>query len=233
MKKLIGILAVLLITATVSGQVRSASHIERQPHWVKTMHLPLENNKLPLSNPDRRQQAETTEEQIYDYGFYYTHENVEHFRINVAHFIANGRVFMPSFEPLDERIPADIPDHRKNEEIFESELFLYSKDLSKPKSEWEIASVEMIAGEYKPSNILICEWTCDGYTDVDSYMYKPDKNTDIGKVIENDDGSVEVIALVYAFENGKKVYREHIKFIFTPVDEKHYTCKRVKYEKND
>jgi hypothetical protein len=225
MKKIIGILAVLLITVTVSGQgIKSAGNVERQSHWDETKNLPLENNGLPLSNSDRRQQASTYEERIYDYGFYDEKGNII---INDAHFIANGRVFMLSYEPLKDRVAYDIPDNLKNSEVIEAELFLYSKELSKPKSKWEIASVEKIAGKYKPANIIISTYTIHGYSDVDFYMYGERYDTDIGKVVERDNGDVEINIRCFAFEKGKgKVYAETITYVFTPIDNKHYTFRK-------
>ena len=225
MKKLIGLLSILLITISVSGQphVRQAGYIEKQSHWVETKDLPLANNSLPLSNPDRRQQAETIGEVIYDKGFYNKKGEIW---IDYAHFISNGRLFMLSYEDYDDRIATNIPEHLNNaDDVLEAELFLYSIDLSAPKSDWEIASVEKIAGEYKPSNILVCpSINVRNYTDVDFYMYGGESKT--GKVTEYDNGSVEIIVSSYAFENGSRVYSEYLTFVFTPVDDKHYTFVR-------
>lgn len=202
MKKLIGILVLFLTCVSVSAQyITHHGHTERREIW---------------KTGDNR--AMTVEEQIYDYGFY---SEVGNIRILDAHFIANGRVFMLCYEPLDERIAMDVPDHLKNTGVFEAELFLYSKDLSKPKSNWKIASVEKIAGEYKLSNILISIFIdARNYRAIDCYMYGGD--IDIGKVMEYDDGNVEIIVSSYAFENGSRVYSELLTFVFTPVDDKHY-----------
>jgi len=233
MKNIITLLGVLLTTITVSGQphVRQAGYIEKQSHWVETKDLPLANNKLPVSNPNRRQQAETIGERIYDYGFYNKKGEIW---IDYAHFIANGRFFMLSYEDLDDRIATDLPEHLKNQGTLEAELYLYSIDLSAPKSDWEIASVEKIrdysADEityyYIPSNLLVCRSTFYNcyYEDVDFYMYDND-NVKSGRVTKHNDGTVEITADFYVFENGKRTYVDDklITFVLTPIDKKHYT----------
>ena len=184
MKKIILTLTFFLVGIILFGQphVKSTGYIERQDFWIETKDLPVGDSRKRIPT--------TTEERIYDNGFYDKNGDI---RISYAHFVANGRVFMLSYEPLSERIPMDVPEHLKNRTIFESEIFLYSKELSKPKSEWEVASVKKIAGNYEPHNILICKHIAGiGYTDADWYMYEERYNTDIGKVVKLNDGSVEI-----------------------------------------
>jgi len=212
MKKTIALLAILLVSISLFGQrIDRAAFIERQSHWVETMNLPVGDNG--------RQQAETLEEQIYDYGF---QTELGNSRISYAHFISNGRIFLISYEPLSDRVATDVPVDLKNVEVIEAELYLYSKDLSKPKSKWEIASVEKIMDNYKPANLLVNIYIAtEGYTGIDTHMYGDDSN--IGKVIELQDNRVEITVETYKFLYGKGVVESEIQtFVFTPVDNKHY-----------
>jgi hypothetical protein len=237
MKKLIGILAVLLITTTVSGQdfLRSLGFTERKELWKEQRTIFWEKDMSQEERMDYvkkhcSQSPESYEEQIIDYGFYYTHENVKHFRINTVHFIANGRVFMLSYEPISDRLA-----HTNRESIFNTniigKIYLYSKDMSDVFNPWEIASVEKIAGEYVPANVLICQYINHrNYSDVDFYIFDKDyHNTSIGKVVELNDGRVEMT--IGSFGRGKFGNQyggfsdiEPLTFVFTPVDDKHYTC---------
>lgn len=145
--------------------------------------------------------------------------------VSPVHFIANGRIFMISYEPLADRVPSDVPDNLKNSEVIEAELFLYSKDLSKPKSDWEIASVENINGTYKPANLKILKMVDGDYDEIDFYMYGEEYDTKIGKVVELHDGRVEMTVQSYGFRNGSREYAELLTFVFTPVDDKYYVFK--------
>ena len=147
--------------------------------------------------------------------------------VSPVHFIANDRIFMVSYEPLAERVPYDVPVNLKDNEVIEAELFLYSRDLSKSNSDWEIASVEDINGKYKSANlgiyVMIDAFNYDEI-DFETYgdRYEGVKN---GKVVELPDGSVEMVVMEYGFKNGSRDYAELLTFVFTPVDNNHYTFK--------
>jgi hypothetical protein len=141
--------------------------------------------------------------------------------------MANGRVFMLSYEPIPDRLENTGAQNIHNLNI-EAKIFLYSKDMSKPKSEWEMASVRIYEGRMRNSPVLISTYT-DGrnYNDVDFYIYDKDyHNTSIGKVIELENGVVEMVIGYYERNEYGVTNDTPLTFIFTPLDDKHYTFEK-------
>lgn len=125
MKKLIGILAVLLMTTTVFGQkfIRNLSFIE----GVDEPFIEFESGRL-----------RTVEDHI-RYSFT-TITNYEW--IDYIHFVQNDRLFLLSYEPKEDYLFGGDRD-----------IYLYSRDITDINSPWEKASDVVMTNNWEdPKN---------------------------------------------------------------------------------
>ena len=218
MKKLLTLFAVLFIGTMLYGQIRDAAFIELRDLYVERSKDP-NDNICPT----------TIEEVVHEIGFY--NENGEIWLDYwYVYFINNDIVYLLSYEIVKMPFMGGKRD-----------IYLYYKKIDKPLDPWMVASKEVnIKNEVVDCPVLTCEYYMtnggETSTDVDFFFYDKDEhNTSVGKVVQKDNGVVEMTVGVVQmidgrgarYDNGKRKGTAPHTFVFTPMGNGiYYSVKR-------
>lgn len=132
--------------------------------------------------------------------------------IDYIHFVRDGKLFLLSYEPKE--------NHKSNGS---RDVYLYSKDINDINNPWERASRKIMTNSYSTHS----------FCDVDFFTYDKDyHNTSIGKIVENDDGTVMITIgwELFSTVRGAKFVDEHeltFKFVHNPYGRVEYLHERI------
>ena len=179
-KKVIFILTIALICSSVLGQkfIRDYSFVERTPTANNTIEDAINGENLRHTS--------------YDW-------------INYVHFVVDDRLYLLSYEPVDDINQMDL----------NRQIYLYSKDISDNTNPWEPASEAVLTCGFMDLN---------NYTDVDFYREDRSRGS-VGKI--NAVGDVrEIIISEYRKQNGSIVSDKKLKIVFTPISTNFYSIEK-------